>query len=215
MFTNKDIAQLRKETGAGIMKCKEALKENNGDMQAAKEYLRKKGVDAAAKKSNRIASEGVIGSYVHMGGKIGVLVEVNSETDFVAQNDEFKNLVKDISMHIAASNPKYIRREDIPEDEIAKEKEIFKQEAIDEGKPENIAEKIVEGKMSKYYQQVCLLEQPFVKDDEKTIKQLVEEKTLVIGEKINIRRFTRYEVGEGLEKKQENLAEEVQKQINK
>ena len=215
MYTNKDVANLRKQTGAGIMKCKEALEKNDGDMDKAKDYLRKKGVAAAEKKSGRIASEGAIGSYVHLGGKIGVLVEVNSETDFVAKNSEFKKLVKDIAVHISASNPQYVKREDVPKEELDKEREVLKEQVIQEGKPENIADKIVEGKIDKYLEKICLMEQPFVKDYDKTVKEVIEDKTLTIGEKISIRRFTRYELGEGLEKRQENFAEEVQKQIKK
>ena len=215
MISNSDITLLRKQTGAGIMKCKEALTETNGDIEAAKDYLRKKGVAAAEKKASRIASEGVVGSYIHMGGKIGVLVEVNSETDFVAQNKEFQDFVKDIAMQIAAFKPNYITRDDVPAEEVSKEIEILTEQVKNEGKPEAVIQRIVEGKLEKFYQDVCLIEQPFIKDPDKTIKDVLEDKIMVIGEKISIRRFTRYELGEGLEKKVENFAEEVQKQIKK
>lgn len=213
MFTNKDITALRKQTGAGIMKCKKALEESNGDIKKAKEYLRKTGMAAAAKRSGKLASEGAIGSYIHLGGKIGVLVEVNSETDFVAKNDEFQQLVKDIAVHISASDPKYIQRSDVPEEVVEEERKILKDQVVNEGKPEEIANKIVEGKLNKFFEKICLLEQPYVKDYDKTVKEVLEDKILVIGEKITVRRFVRYELGEGLEKKQENFAEEVRKQM--
>ena len=177
------------------------------------ELLREKGLAAAAKKAGRIAAEGIVDSYIHMGGKIGVLVEVNCETDFVAKTDEFKAFVRDIAMHIAAANPQYLSKEDVPEDVIAKEKEILKAQALNEGKPEKIAEKIVEGRIEKYFKEVCLLEQPFVKDPDKSIQDYVNEQIATIGEKISIRRFVRYQMGEGLEKRQDNFAEEVMSQM--
>jgi elongation factor Ts len=215
MYTAKDVAELRKLTGAGMMDCKKALEECNGNMEEAKTYLRKKGMAAASKKAGRIASEGMVGSYIHMGGKIGVLVEVNSETDFVAKNEKFQELVKDIAMHIAASKPTVVRVEDLNEEDINKEKEVFKAQALNEGKPIEIVERMVEGRIKKYYQEVVLMEQAFVKDPSKTIKNIIDEATLIIGEKLSIRRFTRYELGEGLEKREDNFAEEVMSQMKK
>ncbi len=209
------VKELREMTGSGMMDCKRALVESNGNIDKAVEYLREKGLAAAAKKAGRIAAEGVVDSYIHGGGRIGVLVEVNIETDFAAKNAEFRTLVKDIAMQVAASNPLYVAREDIPQEVIEKEKEILKAQAINEGKPENIAEKMVAGRIEKYYKQVCLLEQPFIKDTDKTVLDVINEKIATIGEKISVRRFTRYEMGEGLKKREEDFAEEVMKQVNK
>ncbi|OEG00431.1 elongation factor Ts [Vulcanibacillus modesticaldus] len=206
------VKELREKTGAGMMDCKKALNEANGDMEKAAEILREKGIASAAKKAGRIAAEGVVESYIHGGGRIGVLVEVNCETDFVAKTDEFKKFVRDIAMHIAATNPKFLKREDVPQEEIEKEREILKQQALNEGKPEHIVDKMVQGRLEKYYKEVCLLEQPFVKDPDKTIEVLVKEKIAQIGENINIRRYVRYELGEGLEKKEDNFVEEVMSQ---
>ncbi len=211
MFTAKDVAELRARTNAGMMDCKKALTECDGDFEKATQWLREKGIAAASKKQGRIASEGVVGSYIHMGGKIGVLVEVNCETDFVARTDAFQALVKDIAMQIAAANPKYVSREEVPADVLEKEKEILRAQAKNEGKPEAIIEKMVEGRVVKFYKDFCLLDQEFVKDSSKTIQTVLNEATLTIGEKISVRRFTRYEMGEGLEKRQDNLAEEVAK----
>ncbi|QXM06117.1 translation elongation factor Ts [Crassaminicella indica] len=207
------VKELRGKTGAGMMDCKKALTEADGDMEKAIEVLREKGLAKAAKKSGRIAAEGLVEAYIH-GGRIGVLVEVNSETDFVAKNDEFKQFVKDIAMQVAAANPQYIKREDIPQDVIEKEKEILRHQALNEGKPEKIVDKMVTGRIEKYYKEVCLLEQPFIKDPDVTIQDLLNQKIAKIGENISIRRFARFEVGEGIEKKEENFAEEVAKQIN-
>lgn len=215
MFTAQDIVKLRTSTGAGMMDCKKALTEANGDMDKAVAWLREKGIAAAAKKADRIAAEGLVSSYIHMGGKIGVLLEVNCETDFVARSDNFQQLCKDIAMQIAAANPKYILPEEVPAEELEKEKEILKAQALNEGKPEAVVEKMVQGRIQKFYKDVCLMEQEFVKDTSKTIKGLVQEATLTIGEKISIRRFVRYEMGEGLEKRKDNLAEEVAKMMNK
>jgi len=209
------VKELREMTGCGMMDCKRALVECNGDMDKAVEYLREKGLAAAAKKAGRIAAEGIVDSYIHGGGRIGVLVEVNIETDFAAKNAEFRALVKDIAMQVAASNPLYVAREDIPPEVVEKEKEILKAQAINEGKPENIAEKMVAGRIEKYYKQVCLLEQPFIKDTDKTVQDVINEKIATIGEKISVRRFTRYEMGEGLKRREDNFAEEVMKQVNK
>lgn len=211
MFTAQDIVKLRTMTGAGMMDCKKALTESNGDMDGAVKYLREKGMAAAAKKADRIAAEGVVGSYIHMGGKIGVLVEVNCETDFVAKSEQFQNLVKDIAMHIAAAKPVYVNSAEVPASELEKEKEILRAQAINEGKPAQIVERMVEGRIKKYYQDFCLMDQTFVKNPDLTISQLMNEATLMIGEKLSIRRFTRYEMGEGLEKRVDNLAEEVAK----
>lgn len=213
MITSEMVKQLRERTGAGMMDCKKALNESNGDMEKAIEYLREKGLAAAAKKSGRIAAEGLVEAYIHGNGRIGVLVEVNIETDFAAKNEEFKSFVKDVAMHIAAAKPEYVRKEEVPADVIGKEKEILKAQALNEGKPEKIVEKMVEGRIEKFYKEICLLEQPFVKDPDKTIQQLMTEKIATIGENISIRRFVRFERGEGLEKKEENFAEEVMKQI--
>jgi elongation factor Ts len=196
-----------------MMDCKKALTEANGDMEKAIEVLRERGLAAAAKKSGRIAAEGLVEAYIHGDGRIGVLVEVNIETDFAAKNEEFKGFVKDVAMQIAAARPEYVRREEVPTATLEKEKEILKAQALNEGKPEKIIEKMVEGRIEKYYKEVCLLEQPWIKDNDKTIQQLMTEKIATIGENINIRRFVRFERGEGLEKKQENFADEVMKQI--
>ena len=215
MISASDVKLLREKTGAGMMDCKHALTEANGDMEEAIRILREKGLASAAKKAGRIAAEGVVDSYIHMGGKIGVLVEVNCETDFVAKTPVFKQLVKDIAMHIAAANPLYLEPADVPADVLEKEKEILRVQALNEGKPEKIVDKMVEGRIQKYYKEFCLLEQAFVKDPEKSIKDLVNEKIAEIGEKISIRRFVRYEMGEGLEKRKDNFAEEVMKQASK
>lgn len=211
MFTAQDIAKLRAMTGAGMMDCKKALIESNGDMDGAVKFLREKGMAAAAKKADRIAAEGVVGSYIHMGGKIGVLVEVNCETDFVAKSEQFQQLVKDIAMQIAAAKPLYVNSSEVPAEVLESEKEILRTQALNEGKPAQIVEKMVEGRIKKYYQDFCLMDQQFVKNPDLTIATLINEATLKIGEKISIRRFTRYEMGEGLEKRVDNLAEEVAK----
>lgn len=211
-ITASMVKELREKTGAGMMDCKKALTEADGNLEKAVEALREKGLAAVAKKAGRIAAEGIVEAYIH-GGRIGVLVEVNSETDFVAKNEEFKTFVKDVAMQIAASNPQYVSRDDVPQDMIEKEKEILRKQALNEGKPEKIVDKMVEGRIEKYYKEVCLLEQDFVKDPDMTIRQLLTEKVAKIGENLSIRRFTRYEVGEGIEKKSENFAEEVAKVI--
>lgn len=196
-----------------MLDCKNALVETNGDMDKAIDFLREKGLASAAKKAGRIASEGLVEAYIH-GGRIGVIVEVNSETDFVAKNEEFKAFVKDVAMQVAAANPKYVSREEVPEEEIAHEREILTAQAINEGKPENIAAKMVEGRLEKFYERICLMDQAFIKDPDKKIKDLLADKVAKIGENIKIRRFARFEVGEGLEKKEENFAEEVAKQMS-
>lgn len=214
-ITASDVNALRQRTGVGMMDCKKALTEANGDMDKAVEILREKGMATAAKKAGRIAAEGVVDSYIHMGGKVGVLVEVNCETDFAARGDQFKTLVHDVALQIAASKPLYVTKEEVPQDVLDKEKEILKIQAMNEGKPEAIAEKMVQGRIKKYYEDFCLLEQPFVKDPSKTVGQLITEAIASIGEKITVRRFTRYEMGEGIEKKKEDLQAEVDKQVAK
>jgi elongation factor Ts len=209
--TANQVKELREKTGAGMMDCKKALAESGGDLDKAEELLRKKGLSAAAKKSARAATEGAVASYIHMGGKIGVLVEVNCETDFVARTEGFQSLVKDIAMQIAAAAPQWVRREEVPPEVVAKELEIAKEQMRDQKKPEAILEKIALGKLEKFYEQTCLLDQPFVKEDKKKIHEVVTDAVAKIGENIQIRRFVRFALGEGLQKKQENLAEEVAK----
>ncbi|WP_418804998.1 translation elongation factor Ts [Phascolarctobacterium sp.] len=203
------VKELRERTGAGMMDCKKALSATDGDLEKAIDFLREKGLAAAAKKAGRVATEGLVEAYIHGGGRIGVLVEVNCETDFVAKTDAFKELVKDIAMHIAATNPSYLKREEVPTAELEHEQAVLAEQARNEGKPEKIIEKMVAGRIEKYYKEVCLMEQPFVKDPDKTISDLITESIAKIGENISIRRFTRYQLGEGIEKKEENFAEEV------
>jgi len=207
------VKELREKTGAGMMDCKKALQETDGDIEKAIEYLRKKGLADAAKKAGRIAAEGLVVSYIHGGGRIGVLVEVNCETDFVARTDEFKELCNDIAMHICASNPLYVSQDEVPQEVIEKEKEIYVAKAKEQGKPDHIIEKIVEGQIKKYLESICLLDQPFVKNPDVTVGQYIAEKIAKIGENIKVRRFVRYQLGEGIEKKQENFVEEVMKQV--
>lgn len=195
-ITASMIKELREKTGAGIMDCKSALKEANGDSEKAVDILRKKGIAAAAKKVGRATSEGLIHSYIHAGGKIGVMVEVNCETDFVARTDEFNDFIHDIAMHIAAAEPRFVSREEVTEEDLAREREIYLEQARMEGKPENVVEKIVDGKMKKFYSQVCLMDQPFVKDQDKTVSTLVKEAVAKFGENINISRFIRFKLGE-------------------
>ena len=211
-FTAKDVVDLREKTGAGMLDCKKALTECNGNMDKAVDYLREKGIAAAAKRQSRIAAEGAVFSYIHMNGTIGVLLEVNCETDFVAKSPAFQELGHDISMHIAAANPKYVTIEEVDTTELEKEKEILKAQALNEGKPAAVVDKMVEGRIKKFYKEVCLLEQEFVKDPSKTISQLIGDATNKIGEKISIRRFVRFQMGEGLEKRKDDFVEEVKKQ---
>lgn len=215
MISAADVKALREISGAGMMDCKKALQEADGNIEKAQEILREKGLAAAAKKAGRIAAEGIVESYIHGGGKIGVLVEVNCETDFVANTDEFKSFVRDIAMHIAATNPMYLSEEDIDPAVVEKEREILTVQAQNEGKPENIIEKMVDGRIKKFKKEICLLDQPFVKDPDMTIQEYVNEKVGKMGEKITIRRFTRYEMGEGLEKRQDDFAAEVAAQTGK
>lgn len=209
MITAEMVKELRERTGAGMMDCKRALNDANGDMEKAIEILREKGLAAAAKKAGRIAAEGLVESYIHMGGRIGVLVEVNCETDFVAKTDEFHELCRDIAMQVAASRPEYVSREEVSADIIAKEREIARVQAVNEGKPEKIIDKVVEGRIEKFFKEVCLMEQPFIKDPDKQVQQLITDKIAKIGENISVRRFARFQCGEGLEKKSNDLAAEV------
>lgn len=214
-ITASMVKELRERTSAGMMDCKKALQACDGDIEKAIDELRTKGLAKAAKKAGRVASEGVVISYIHGGGRIGVLVEVNCETDFVGKTDEFKELAKDIAMQIAASNPMYIRREEVSEEMLERERDVLRAQALEEGKPEKIIEKMVEGRLEKYYKENCLLEQPFIKDPDKTVEQLIHEAIAKIGENIAVRRFARYELGEGIEKETCDFAEEVMAQMNK
>lgn len=213
--TAAQVKELRERTGAGMMDCKKALNEVSGDISKAIDYLREKGLAAAAKKEGRIAAEGIVEAYIHGAGRIGVLLEVNCETDFVANTDDFKQFARDIALQIAAAKPLYLVKEEVPADVLQHEKDILKAQALNEGKPEKIVEKMVDGRIEKYYKEVCLMEQPFVKDPDKSITDLVLEKTAKIGERIVIRRFTRFEMGEGIEKRQEDFAAEVMKEMNR
>jgi len=206
------VKELREKTGAGMMDCKKALSETAGDFAKAEEWLRKQGITGAAKKAGRAVAEGLVGTYVH-NGKVGVLVEVNCETDFVARNDDFQGLVKELALQIAAAAPQYVRREEVPADVLEKEKDIERTKLREQKKPEAMIEKILTGKMEKYFELACLLDQPWVKDDKKKVHQLITEAVAKIGENISVRRFARFVVGEGLEKKKEDLASEVAKTV--
>jgi elongation factor Ts len=212
-ITGKAVMELRQKTGAGMMECKGALTEANGNENEAIEILRKKGMATAGKKAGRVTAEGAVGSYIHMGGKVGVMVEINCESDFVSRGDEFQQLVKDVAMHIAAADPRYLNREEVAQSELDKEREILleqlKNDPKNANKPEDVLNKIIEGRLNKYYEENVLLDQPFVKDPSKTIGELVAEKIASIKENISIRRFTRYKMGEGIEKKQDDFAAEV------
>ena len=212
-ITASAVKALREKTGAGMMECKSALVEAEGNEEKAIEILRKKGMATADKKAGRVAAEGAVGSYIHMGGKVGVLVEVNCESDFVARGEEFQQLVKDIAMHIAAVDPAYTRREEVPTETLEKEREILleqlKNDPKNANKPEDVINKIIEGRLNKYYEENVLLDQPFVKDPSLTIGDLVKEKIASIKENITIRRFSRFKMGEGIEKKQDDFAAEV------
>lgn len=198
-ITAQMVKELRERTGAGMMDCKRALSEANGDMEKATEILRKKGLAQVAKRAGRVAAEGLVESYIHFGGRLGVLVEINCETDFVARTDEFKALAKDIAMQIAAANPQYVRREEVDQARLEKERAIYREQALAEGKPEKVIDKIVEGRLEKFYKEVCLMEQPFIKDNEKTVADVVNAAAAKLGENIVVRRFVRFEVGEGIE----------------
>ncbi len=212
-ITAAAVKQLREKTGAGMMECKNALVEAGGNEERAIEILRKRGLASAKKREGRIASEGIVGSYIHMGGKVGVLVEVNCETDFVARGEEFQQLVKDIAMHVAAAEPRYVSREEVSAADLAKEREIARAQAKNDpknaNKPDQVIDKIVEGRLNKYYEEAVLLDQPFVKDPAKTVGELMTEKIAKTGERITIRRFTRYKMGEGIERRAEDFSNEV------
>jgi elongation factor Ts len=204
-----DVKVLRERTQAGMMDCKKALEESAGDMDKAADWLSKKGLAQVSKKAGRVAAEGAVQSYIHMGGKIGVLLEVNCESDFVARGEDFQGFVKDVAMHICAANPMYLKREDVPEADIAKEREIYKAQVIESGKPANVADKIVEGKLTKWYADVCLMEQPWVREPKMTIEELRASVVQKTGENVTVRRFARWVLGEGIEKKKDDLAAEV------
>ncbi|MDD6054433.1 MAG: translation elongation factor Ts [Clostridiales bacterium] len=214
-FTSADVMKLREQTGVGMMDCKKALVAVDGDMEEAVKYLREKGMASAAKKADRIAAEGIVDSYIHMGGKIGVLIEVNCETDFVARSDQFLQLVHDLTMQIAAAKPEVVSIEDVDPAKVAAEKEILLAQAKNEGgnKPQAVIDRMVEGRINKYYKEVCLLEQEFVKDPSITVKQLITQTVAAIGEKITVRRFVRYEMGEGLEKRKDSFVDEIASQM--
>lgn len=194
------VKELREKTGAGFMDCKKALAETGGNLEKAVDYLRQKGLAAAAKRADRVAADGAVGAYVHPGGKIGVLVEINCQTDFVARTTEFQTLLKDMAMQIAAASPHYVKREEVSGDEIAKEREIYYRQALESGKPEKVIEKIVEGKMERFYSEVCLLEQAFIKDPDRKVSDIINDAITRMGEKIEVRRFARYHLGEGVQK---------------
>lgn len=203
------VKELRERTGAPMMKCKSALQETGGSIDDAVQYLRKKGLAAAAKKAGRHAADGAVGSYIHAGGKIGVLVEVNCETDFVARTDGFQALVRDIAMHVAAAEPRFVRREEVTSDVLERETEVYREQVLASGKPENLVERIVTGKMEKFYSECVLLEQAFVKNSDQTVDQMISEQIAALGENIQVRRFSRFKLGEGIEKKSDDFASEV------
>jgi len=215
MITAEMVKELRERTGAGMMDCKKALVETDGNMDKAIDYLREKGLAAAAKRAGRVAAEGVVEAYIHGGGRIGVLLELNCETDFVAKTEDFRALAKDLAMQVAAANPAFVRREEVPAATIAHEREVLRAQAINEGKPAHIAEKMVEGRLEKFFKESCLMEQPFIKDPDQTITQLITAKIAKIGENISVRRFVRYQLGEGIEKKTADFAAEVMATVNK
>ena len=215
MISAQQVKELRESTGAGMMDCKKALVETNGDMSKAVDYLRETGLAAAAKKSGRVAAEGLVESYIHGAGKIGVMIEVNCETDFVAKTPEFHSFVRDLAMQIAAANPQYLNREEVPAAVVEHEREILRAQALNEGKPEKIVDKMVEGRVDKYYKENCLMEQTFIKDPEKSVTEIVNAQIAKIGENIVVRRFVRYQMGEGLEKKVTDFAAEVAQAVKK
>jgi elongation factor Ts len=206
------VRDLRERTGAGMMDCKKALQETGGDLDKAIEVLRKRGLAAAAKRAGKATAEGLVTSYIHAGGKIGVLLEVNCETDFVARTEAFQELVKDIAMHVAAADPRFVRREEVSSDLLERERAIYREQALASGKPAQTVERIVEGKLEKFYAEAVLLEQPFVKNPDVTVQDRIAEAVAKLGENIRVRRFARFKLGEGLEKRSEDLAEEVQRQ---
>lgn len=207
------VKELRERTGAGMMDCKRALVDSEGDVDKAIELLRKRGMATAAKKAGRVAAEGVVSSYIHAGGRIGVLLEVNCETDFVARTDDFQNLVKDLGMHIAASDPRVVSRDEVTDAILERERAIYRDQAVESGKPENVLDRIVEGKIEKFYSESVLMEQPFIKNPEVTVQELVNEVIAKLGENIQVRRFARFKVGEGIEKAAVDFSEEVRAQV--
>ncbi|MBU2701980.1 elongation factor Ts [Sporomusaceae bacterium BoRhaA] len=209
MITAQSVKELRERTGAGMMDCKKALTATEGDIDQAVDFLREKGLAAAAKKANRIAAEGVVQAYIHGGGRIGVLLELNCETDFVAKTDDFKALAKDIAMQVAANNPLFVSRDQVPDELVEHEKEVLRVQALNEGKPEKIVEKMIVGRIDKFYKEICLMEQPFIKDPDQTVTELINGTIAKIGENVSIRRFTRFQLGEGIEKKSNDFAAEV------
>ena len=214
-ITAQMVKELRNMTGAGMMDSKQALQAAEGDIEKAIVWLREKGMATAEKKSGRIAAEGIVDSYLHGEGRVGVLIEVNIETDFAAKNEDFKKTVRDMAMQVAAMNPLYVKREDVPQEVIDRERDLARAQAIKSGKPEKIVDKIVDGRMEKYFQESCLMEQSYIRDDSMTCEQLIKELIAKIGENIKVRRFVRYEMGEGLEKRNEDFAEEVAAQLKK
>ena len=214
MVTAAMVKELRELTGAGMMDCKKALTETEGNIEKAVDFLREKGLAAAAKKAGRVAAEGVVETYVHGGGRIGVMVEINCETDFVAKTDDFKSLAHDIALQIAAKNPMVVRREEVSEEVLEHEREVLRAQALNEGKPANIVEKMIVGRIEKYYKEICLMEQEFIKDPDKTISQLINEKIAKIGEYITVRWFTVYQLGVGIEIKTTDFAAEVMAAVN-
>lgn len=214
-ITPQLIKELRERTGAGMMDCKRALTETQGNLDKAITYLREKGLASAAKKAGRVATEGLVESYIHGEGRIGVLIEVNCETDFVAKTDEFKDLVRELAMQVAALKADYVDREQVPAEVIEREREIVRQQSLNEGKPEHVIDRIIEGRLDKFFEEICLLDQPYVRDNSKKISDLINEKISSIGENIRVRRFVRFERGEGMEKRVEDFAAEVQAQLNR
>ncbi len=212
-ITSEMVKELRERTQAGMMDCKRALEATGGDMEKAVVYLREKGLAQAAKKAGRTASEGLVEAYIHGDGRIGVLIEVNCETDFVAKTEEFRKLVRELCMQIAAMKPEFVQRSDVPEERLQKEREIERTRALNEGKPERVVDKIVEGRIEKFFEQVCLLEQPYMRDPSKKVRELIQEKIAAIGENIQVRRFVRFERGEGLAKPEQDFAAEVMAQV--
>lgn len=212
-ITMEMVKELRQRTQAGIKDCRDALVQAGGDMERAVAILREKGLAQAAKKAGRIAAEGIVDAYIHGDGRIGVLIEVNCETDFVAKTEDFRRLVRDLAMQVAAARPEYVRREDVPASVIEAEREIYARAARNEGKPEQVIDRIVSGRLEKFFQQVCLLEQPFIKNPDQTVEQLIRERVASMGENITVRRFARFERGEGLAKPEEDFAKEVMSQI--
>lgn len=213
MITANLVRELREKTSAGMLDCKKALEETNGDFDKAIEWLRTKGITKAEKKAGRVAAEGMVHAYIHGGNRVGVLIEVNSETDFVARNEQFQNLVKDLALHIAAMSPRYVKMDEIPAEVRDEEKRVLMAKAKEEGKKPEMIEKIVEGQLKKWASEICLLDQKFVKNPDKTVDQMLKEAIATIGENIVVRRFVRYELGEGIEKRKDNFAEEVAAQL--